>query len=165
MELKKVGIIGTGMYVPEAKISNEDFVSMVDTSDEWITTRTGIKQRRKASIDQACSDLAAAAGRNACDDAGIDPKDLDLIIVGTVTPDHALPATACFVQDKLGATNAGAFDVCAACNGFISGLSVGSKFVQTGELNNVLVIGAEVLTKFVNYKDRTSCILFGDGAG
>lgn len=165
MEMKKAGIIGTGMYVPDGVLANADFEAMVDTSDEWIISRTGIKERRRASDSQACSDLATEAGRRALEDAGLSPEEIDLVIVGTVTPDHQLPATACLVQNNLGIPHAGAFDIAAACNGFISGLSVASKFVQTGEVRNVLVIGAEVLTKFINYKDRTSCILFGDGAG
>jgi 3-oxoacyl-[acyl-carrier-protein] synthase-3 len=165
MELKKAGIIGTGMCVPDGKLTNKDFETIVDTSDEWITTRTGIKERRKVKDDQACSDLATEAAKQALDNAGLKPADIDLIVLGTVTPDHPLPATACLVQNNLGVTNAGAFDLNAACNGFVSSLSVASKFVQTGEVKNALVIGAETLTKFVNYKDRGSCILFGDGAG
>ncbi|MHC4941825.1 MAG: beta-ketoacyl-ACP synthase III [Planctomycetota bacterium] len=165
MELKKAGIIGTGMCVPDSKLTNEDFERIVDTSDEWITTRTGIKERRKVSDGQACSDLATEAAKEALDSAGLKPTDIDMIVLGTVTGDHAFPATSCLVQNNLGATNSGAFDIGAACNGFIASLSVASKFIQTGEARNVLVIGAETLTKFVNYKDRASCILFGDGAG
>jgi 3-oxoacyl-[acyl-carrier-protein] synthase-3 len=165
MEFKKAGIAGTGMYVPEGRLTNDDLSEMVDTSDEWITTRTGIKERRIISKDQACSDLAVEAGKRALDDAGLRPDDIDLVIVGTVTGDYQFPATACLVQDRLGVKKAGAFDVSAACNGFITGCSTAAKFIQTGEAKNVLVIGVEALTRFVNYKDRTSCILFGDGAG
>ncbi|MFH2002794.1 MAG: beta-ketoacyl-ACP synthase III [Planctomycetota bacterium] len=165
MELKRVGIIGSGMCVPDGIITNDDLKAMVDTSDEWITTRTGIKERRQSAPDQACSDMATEAAQRALEVAGLKPQDIDLIVLGTVTPDHLLPSTACIVQNNLGARNAGAFDISAACNGFISALSTGSKFIQTGEIRNALIIGAEALTKFINYKDRTSCILFGDGAG
>jgi 3-oxoacyl-[acyl-carrier-protein] synthase-3 len=165
MEFRRAGIAGTGMYVPEGKITNQDLSQMVDTSDEWITARTGIKERRRVKDGQACSDLAVAAGKQALEDAGLRPEDIDLVILGTVSGDYQFPATACLVQDRLGAKNAGAFDISAACNGFITGCSIASKFVQTGAINNTLVIGVEALTRFVNYKDRTSCILFGDGAG
>jgi len=165
MELKRVGITGTGMYAPEGIITNHDLEAIIDTSDEWITKRTGIKERRKISDDQACSDLAAEAAKLAMKDAGIKAEDIDLVIVGTVTGDYQIPATACLVQDKIGAINAGAFDVAASCNGFILALITGAKYIATGDAHNVLVIGAEALTRFMNYKDRTSCILFGDGAG
>lgn len=161
----RAGIMGTGLFVPRGRLTNADLESMVDTSDGWITTRTGIKERRRVSGEQACSDLATAAGRMAVERARLSPGEIDLIIVGTVTPDHLLPSTACLVQRNLGAAKAGAFDVSAACNGFVTALSTGAKFVQTGECRNVLVIGSEALTRFVNYEDRTSCILFGDGAG
>jgi len=137
----------------------------VDTSDEWITTRTGIKERRRTTEKEATSDLATKAAKMAIKDAGLEPGDIDLIVVGTVSQDFLLPSTACVVQKNLKAVNAGAFDVGAACNGFITALSVASKFVATGEVRRALVIGAETLTKFVNYEDRGSCILFGDGAG
>lgn len=153
------------MCLPEGVISNDDLEALVETNDEWITTRTGIKERRRSAPDQACSDMATVAAQRALEDAGLKPEDIDLIVLGTVTPDHFLPSTACIVQNNLGCVNAGAFDISAACNGFVSALSIGAKFIQTGESRNVLVIGAEALTKFINYKDRTSCILFGDGAG
>lgn len=163
--MKRAGLRGTGIFVPEDVLTNHDFESMVDTSDEWITQRTGIKERRRCSEEQACSDLATKAARCAIEDAGLKPDDIDMVVCGTVTPDYQLPATACLVQKNLALKNAGAFDINAACNGFITALSVGSKFVQTHEAKNVLVIGSEALTKFVNYKERKSCILFGDGAG
>ena len=165
MELKKVGILGTGHYVPDQVITNHDLEKIIDTSDAWITKRTGIKERRKIAENQACSDLASEAARKALEDAGLKPQDLDLIVVATVTGDYQLPATACLVQNNIGAVNAGAFDVNAACNGFVLALSTASKFIATGEVRNALVIGAETLTRFTNYEDRTSCILFGDGAG
>jgi len=158
-------IIGTGSYLPEKILSNHDFEKFLDTSDEWITTRTGIKERRIAADTEATADLAANAARNAIADANIDPQTIALIIVSTFTPDMPLPSTACFVQQKLGIKECGAFDLAAACSGFVYGLSVGTQFIQSGTYKNILVIGAEAITRFTDYKDRGSCILFGDGAG
>ncbi len=163
--LRRVGLFGTGSYAPEKVYSNADFEKMVDTTDEWITTRTGIKERHIAAEDEATSTMAVRAARSALEAAGIAPEELDLIVVGTVTPDHPFPASACLIQRELGAWNAAAFDLSAACAGFLYGVSVASQFVATGAANNVLVVGADTLSRIVNYKDRGSCILFGDGAG
>lgn len=165
MPLRKVGIAGTGSYAPEDKITNADLEKMVDTSDEWITTRTGIKERRRAGPEQASSDLAYEASVRALDDAGVSADEVDAIIVCTVTPDMSFPSTACFLQKKLKALNASAHDVSAACSGFIYGLRTARALVATGEAETVLVAATETLTKYTNYEDRTSCILFGDGAG
>jgi len=163
--LRPVRISGTGSYLPDKVLTNEDFEKIVDTSDEWITTRTGIKERHVAPEDWATSDLAEAAARKALEDAGIEAGDLDLIIVATITPDTLLPSAACWLQAKLEAPDAGAFDLSAACSGFVYGANVAWQFVGSGMYDHVLVVGAECLTRFTNYKDRTSCILFGDGAG
>ena len=161
----RAGVTGTGSCVPSGVLTNADMERMVDTSDEWIQTRTGIRERRQADENTASSDLALEAAQRALADAGRAPEDVDLIVLATVTPDYFLPATACLVQDRLGAKNAGAFDVNTACPGFVTAMAIGQQFVETGSAKCVLAIGAEVLTKFVNYEDRTSCILFGDGAG
>ncbi len=160
-----VGIAGTGSYVPERVVPNSYFEKLVDTSDEWIVQRTGIEERRFAADDQATSDLSLEAAKRALEAAGVKPEELDLIILGTLTPDYLLPATACLVQDRLGATNAGAFDVNAACTGFLTALHTGEAFIAAGRARRVLVIGAEKLTSFVDFTDRTSCIIFGDAAG
>ena len=160
-----VGIAGTGSYVPERVVPNSYFEKLVDTSDEWIVQRTGIEQRRFAADDQATSDLSLEAAKRALEAAGVKPEELDLIVLGTLTPDYLLPSTACLVQDRLGATNAGAFDVNAACTGFLTALHTGEAFVAAGRARRVLVIGAEKLTSFVDFTDRTSCIIFGDAAG
>jgi 3-oxoacyl-[acyl-carrier-protein] synthase-3 len=160
-----VGIAGTGSYVPERVVPNAYFEKLVDTSDEWIVQRTGIETRRFAADDQATSDLALEAAKRALEAAGVKPEELDLVVLGTLTPDYLLPATACLVQDRLGATNAGAFDVNAACTGFLTALHTGEAFVAAGRAQRVLVIGAEKLTSFVDFTDRTSCIIFGDAAG
>lgn len=162
---KRVGIIGLGHYLPEKVLANADLERMVDTSDEWITARTGIKQRRLAEKGTATSDIAALAAREALKDAGLNPQDLELIIVGTITPDMQFPATACLVQTKLGAVNAAAFDVSAACSGFIYSIAVAEGLIKTGQYKNALVIGAEVLSSIVDWQDRNTCVLFGDGAG
>ena len=164
---RSVIITGTGRYLPEKVLTNADFERMpdIDTSDEWIRTRTGICERRVVDDGMASSDLAVKAGEIALEKAGKKAEDLDLIIVCTITPDTLLPACACHVQDKLGAKNAGAFDLVAACSGFVYGMSVASSFIRSGGVKTVLVIGAECLTRITNYKDRSSCILFGDGAG
>lgn len=161
----KSRIIATGSFVPEKLLTNRDLERMVDTSDEWILERTGIRERHIASKDEATSDIAAGAARQALKSAGLKAKDLDLIIVATCTPDMFFPSTACLVQHKIGATNAAAFDMNAACSGFLYGLSVADKFIQTGTFKRALVIGAETLTRFVDWEDRTTCVLFGDGAG
>jgi 3-oxoacyl-[acyl-carrier-protein] synthase-3 len=160
-----VGIAGTGSYVPERVVPNAYFERLVDTSDEWIVQRTGIQERRFASPDQATSDLSLEAARKALEAAGVKAEELDLVVLGTLTPDYLLPSTACLVQDRLGATNAGAFDVNAACTGFLTALHTGEAFVAAGRARRVLVIGAEKLTSFVDFEDRTSCIIFGDAAG
>jgi len=160
-----VGIAGTGSYVPERVVPNAYFEKLVDTSDEWIVQRTGIQERRFAAPEQATSDLSVEAAQRALEAAGVRAEDLDLIVVGTLTPDYLLPSTACLVQDRLGAKNAGAFDVNAACTGFLTALHTGEAFVAAGRARRVLVIGAEKLTSFVDFTDRTSCIIFGDAAG
>ncbi|MGI6224708.1 MAG: beta-ketoacyl-ACP synthase III [Peptococcales bacterium] len=160
-----VGIIGTGSYVPEQVVTNKDLEKIVDTDDEWIVTRTGISERRKAESHIATSDMSVLAAQKAIESAGITPEDIDLIIVATITPDMIFPATACLVQEKLGAKNAGAFDLSAACTGFIYGLSVASQFIATGMYKYVLVVGAETLSRVLNPADRNTLILFGDGAG
>lgn len=159
------GIIATGSYVPEKVITNHDLERIVDTSDEWIVTRTGIRERRIADSNTATSDLATMAARRALESARLTPQDIDMIVVATVTPDMHFPSTACLVQRNIGATNASAFDLEAACSGFLYGIIVANQFVATGLCRNVMVIGAECLSKFVNWKDRNTCVLFGDGAG
>ncbi|MBD3217891.1 MAG: beta-ketoacyl-ACP synthase III [candidate division Zixibacteria bacterium] len=158
-------IRGTGAYTPEKVLTNADFEKIVDTSDEWIVTRTGIKERRIISESETNSDLCLRAGQNALDMAGISAADLDMIIVGTVTPDYNLPSTAAVVQEKLGAANSAAFDVVAACAGFLHGLSIAHGFIVNGNIRRALVIGSEVLSRFTDYSDRSTCVLFGDGAG
>ena len=161
----KARITGTGSALPDKILTNADLERMVDTSDEWITTRTGIKQRRIASDGEYTSTFAVKAARSALDMAGVRAEELDLIILGTVTPDFPFPATACIVQHEIGASNAAAFDLSAACSGFIYGLSIADKYIRTGEAKKVLVIGAEVLSRVVDWTDRNTCILFGDGSG
>jgi len=159
------GIVGIGIYVPEKILTNDELEKMVDTSDEWIKTRTGIAQRRVASDHEYTSDLAVKAAWNALKDANLHPQEVELIIVATITPDMHSPSTACIVQDKIGAVNAAAFDINAACSGFVYALTVANQFITTGCYNNALVIGAETLSKITDWTDRTTCILFGDGAG
>ncbi len=158
-------IAGTGRYVPERILSNKDLEEMVDTSDEWIIQRTGIRERHIAAEDESTSDLALQAARSALEQAGLGPLDLDAIILATLTPDTYCPAGACYVQKLLGAENACAFDLSAACTGFVYGITVGSSLVRSGVHSNVLVIGAETLSRVIDYSDRNTCILFGDGAG
>jgi len=158
-------VVGTGMYVPDRVMTNEDFTHIVETSDEWIVQRTGMKQRRLAEHDQATSDLAIRACRQAMEAADVGPEDIDLIICATITADNTLPATACWLQDRLGCTGAGAFDLTAACSGHIYGLAQARAAVLTGQARTVLVTSAETLSKITDYADRSTCVLFGDGAG
>lgn len=158
-------ITGTGSFVPEKRLTNDDLSRMVDTNDEWITQRTGIKERRIAGPGESTATLATHAARRALDAAGLEPKDIDLVLCGTITPEMAFPSTACFVAAALGMTTTPAFDVAAACSGFIYTLETGVSFIKSGRYKNVLVIGAETLSRITDYKDRSSCILFGDGAG
>lgn len=160
-----VGIVGTGSYVPENVITNVDLEKIVDTNDEWITSRTGIGERHFAPKDMPVSELCYQAGLRALEDAKVAAEDVDLIIVATITPDYAFPATACLVADRLGAKKAAAFDLEAGCTGFIYGVATGSQFVATGMYKTVLVIGGETMSKILNMEDRSTCILFGDGAG
>jgi 3-oxoacyl-[acyl-carrier-protein] synthase-3 len=165
MSLLSASIIGTGSYVPEKILSNADLERLVDTNDEWIVTRTGIRQRRIAAPEQSTSDLAAEAANAAMQNAGVTPEELDMIIVATVTPDMFFPSTACFVQTKIGAKNAVCFDVSAACSGFLFALETARQFIASGARRTVLVIGAEKLSTIVDWSDRNTCVLFGDGAG
>ncbi len=160
-----VGIVGTGIYLPEKVLTNADLEKMVDTSDEWIRTRTGILERRILADDQATSDMSLEAARMALQNAGLSPQEIDLILVATVTPDMAFPATACLVQDRLGAARAAACDLAVGCTGFIYALAIGSQFIKTGMYKTVLVIGSESLTRITNWQDRSTCVLFGDAAG
>lgn len=162
---KAAGIIGTGSYVPETIIKNSYFEEKLDTNDEWIISRTGIKERRVVNADMATSDIATYAALKAIEDAKLTPMDIDMIILATVTPDMSFPSTACIVQKNIGALNATAFDISAACSGFIYGLSIASQFIKSGSMKNILVIGAETLSKITDYNDRNTCVLFGDGAG
>jgi len=165
MSLKSAKITGVGHYVPEKILSNHDLEKMVQTSDEWITSRTGIKERRIARDDESTADLAANAAKIALNNAGVNASDVDLIIVATMTPDHLMPSTATIVQKMIGAKNAAAFDLNAACSGFVYSLSVAHQFLATGFYKNALVIGAETVSKFLDFTDRNTCVLFGDGAG
>jgi len=159
-----VGILGTGKYVPERVLTNQQLEKMVETNDEWIVTRTGIKERRLASSEEATSDLAYKAAQVALANAGLTAEEIDVIIVATITPDMMFPSTACLVQEKLGAT-CPAFDLSAACSGFIYSLATANGLIQSGVYKNALVIGAETLSRITDYTDRNTCILFGDGAG
>lgn len=165
MEVRSVGIAGLGSYVPERILTNFDLESMIDTSDEWIKSRTGISSRHILAENQSTSDLAYEAAKIALADAGLTAGDIDLIIVATCTPDMLFPATACLLQDKLGVKVIPAFDLEAACSGFIYGMAVGAQFIATGFYENVLVVGAEAMSRVVNWQDRNICVLFGDGAG
>ena len=158
-------IISTGSYLPEKILTNADLEKMVDTSDEWITERTGIKERRIANGNQAASELAYEASKVALERAGLKTKDIDLIIAATVTGDMPFPSTACILQDKLCEKNAAAFDINAACSGFLYGLYIADGFIRSGMHKRILVVGTEVLSKITDWNDRTTCVLFGDGAG
>ncbi len=159
------GIIGVGKYLPANILTNADLAKMVDTSDEWITSRTGIKQRRIAAEYETTSDMASKAARDALKDAGLEAGDIDLIIVPTITPDMFFPSTACLLQHKLGARNIPAFDIAVACSGFIYGLAIADQFIKTGACKYALVVAAEKLSAVTDWEDRTTCVLFGDGAG
>jgi 3-oxoacyl-[acyl-carrier-protein] synthase-3 len=158
-------ITGTGSYAPKKVITNHDIEKMVDTSDDWIMERTGIKERRVVEKGQTTSDLAYEAGVKALKAAGVEAKDLDLILVATTTPDMVMPSLGCVLQDKLHAKKAAAFDIYAACSGFIYGLSIANAFIKSETYSTILLVGAEALSRFVDWEDRTTCVLFGDGAG
>src|SRR5688572_12592911 len=158
-------IAGTGSYLPEKVLTNDDLAKFIDTSDEWIAARTGIRERHVAAEGEFTSDLAYHASVRALEAAGVDAKDLDLIVVGTTTPDLIFPSTACLLQHRIGAGGCAAFDVNAACSGFIYALTVADKFIRSGAAKNVLVVGAETLTRMLDWSDRSTCVLFGDGAG
>jgi 3-oxoacyl-[acyl-carrier-protein] synthase-3 len=158
-------IAGTGSYLPERVVTNEDLEKMMDTSDDWIRERTGIKRRHLAAEGETTSDLALAAAAQALDMAGISAEDIDLIVVGTATPDKLFPATACIIQRRMGIRGCGAFDIQAACSGFVYGLDMADRYIRTGAAQNALVIGAETLSRITNWNDRTTAVLFGDGAG
>ena len=162
---RTVSIIGTGSYVPERVLTNQDLEKMVETSDEWIRTRTGISERRIAGPDEATSDMSTKAALAAMQQAEVAPEEIDLIIVATVTPDMFFPATACWVQKKIGAMHAACFDVSAACSGFLYAMEIAQQFISTHVYNTVLIIGADKLSLIVNWSDRNTCVLFGDGAG
>src|SRR5207247_2208291 len=162
---RTVSIIGTGSYVPKKILANKRRSRMVTTSDEWITTRTGIKERRIAAKDEQTSDMATKAAMKAIEQAKISPAEIDLILVATATPDMLFPATACFVQKKIGAINAACLDISAACAGFLFGVEIAQQFITSHTYDTVLVIGAEKLTAITNWSDRNTCVLFGDGAG
>ncbi|MDH2879915.1 beta-ketoacyl-ACP synthase III [Bacillus cytotoxicus] len=160
-----VGILGIGRYVPEKVVTNHDLEKIMDTSDEWIRTRTGISERRIADDTIDTSYMAVEASKKAIEDAGITGEDIDLILVATVTPDHSFPAVACMVQEQIGATHAAAMDLSAACAGFMYGMITAQQFIQTGTYKHILVVGSDKLSKIVDWKDRNTAVLFGDGAG
>ena len=164
-ELRFASILGTGHYAPEKILSNADLEKMVDTSDEWIRTRTGIATRHIASASETTSDLCVKAAEKALEAAGKTIDDIDFILVATASPDYVVPSTACMVQDKMGAKHAGAMDISAGCSGYIYAVACASNMVKAGMYDNVLVIGAEILSRLVDWQDRSTCILFGDGAG
>lgn len=165
MKLKTVGIAGLGSYLPQTRITNADLEKIVDTTDEWIVQRTGIRERRRASADEFASSLATKASQQALEDAGVSPKEVGLVIVATATPDQPFPATAVQVIEDLGCVNAGGWDLSAACSGFVFAGQAAAQYIAAGAAEAVLVIGVEVLTRIVDYTDRTTCVLFGDGAG
>jgi 3-oxoacyl-(acyl-carrier-protein) synthase III len=158
-------IIGTGSHLPARRVTNHELAQTVDTSDEWITTRTGICQRYLAEAGQTTSDLALQASKQALDTAGVEPADIDLIIVATTTPDQVFPSTACLLQNKLGNKGAIAFDVQAVCSGFVYALAIADNFIRAGQVRTALVVGAETLSRILDWNDRATCVLFGDGAG
>ncbi len=160
----KARIIGTGSYLPEQILSNADLEKMVETSDEWIVTRTGMKERRVAKKEEQTSDMGVEAAKRALDAAQLSADQIDLILVATITPDYVFPSTACIIQSKMRMTNAAALDIQAACTGYIYGLSIAKAYIEAGLYNNILIVAAEKLSSIVNYKDRNTCVLFGDGA-
>lgn len=160
-----VGIVGIGSHLPDKVLTNHDLEKIVDTSDKWIRERTGIESRRIADEREATSDLSTIAAEKALKDANLEAEDIDLIILATVTGDYALPSTACVVQKNIGATNAAAFDINAGCSGFVYGMTMAEAFIRSGMYKNILVIGAETLSRILNWEDRNTCVLFGDGAG
>lgn len=162
---RSVAVVSTGAYLPERIMTNADLEKIVETSDEWIYTRTGIRQRHIAADEQASSDLAAEAAKVALADGGIDPASIDLILVATCTPDMAFPSTACFVQKLIGAHRAACLDVSAACSGFLYAMETGRQFIASGSIHTALIIGAEKMSTVMDWADRTTCVLFGDGAG
>ncbi len=162
---KSVGILGIGHYVPEKVLTNFDLEKIVDTSDQWIKERTGISKRHIAAEGEATSDMACIAAQKALADAGVAAEELDLVILATASPDHAFPSTACLLQDRIGAKNAAAFDLSAGCSGFVYSLAVASQMVKTGLYKKALIVGAETLSRIINWQDRNTCVLFGDGAG
>lgn len=159
------GIVGTGHMLPEKVLTNADLETLVETSDDWIMTRTGIRERHIAGVGETTSMIASAAAQQAMDAAGLKANEIDLILCATVCPDMALPSTACFIQSRLGAKKAAAYDLVAACSGFLYGVTTANAFIATGQAKNVLVIGAEILSRYVDYTDRSTCVIFGDGAG
>ena len=163
--MRPVGITGMGAYAPPEILTNFDLEKIVDTSDEWILSRSGIRERRKAPSDWSTSDIGCEAGKRAMKNAGVKPEEIDLILFATVSPDKILPSTACITQHKMGCVNAAAFDLMAGCTGFVYSLSVAGELVSSGAYNKVLVIGADLLTKLLDWEDRNTCVLFGDGGG
>ena len=163
--VRKVVIAGTGSYLPEQVMTNHDLAKIVETTDEWIQTRTGIRERRRAADGEVTSELAAHASRRALEAAGVTPEEVQLIVVATITPDMIFPSTSCIVQDRIGATNAFCFDLEAACSGFQYALDVAQRYIAIGDVDIALVIGAEKLSAFLDWNDRATCVLFGDGAG
>ena len=160
-----IGVVGLGSFAPEGVLTNFDLEKMVDTSDKWIRERTGIERRHRAEAHIATSDTASEAGRRAMEDAGVGPDDIYIVMVGTATPDMLFPSTACLVQKNLGTKKAAAFDLSAACSGFLYGLTIAKGFIESGAYERCLVIGAETLTRILDWEDRATCVLFGDGAG
>ena len=164
--MRRAAITAVGHYLPEHRLTNEDLEGMVDTSDEWIQSRTGIKERRiLKDDDKASSFMGAEAAKEACEKRGISPEELDLIIVGTVTPDNLCPATACLIQERIGATNAWGYDILAACCGYLFTLSTAASFIASGKHDKVMVVGVDKMSSIVDYTDRTTCVIFGDAAG
>src|SRR5437763_11533593 len=162
---QNAGIIGMGHAFPAGTLTNADLEKLVDTSDEWITTRTGIKQRHKAADDEYTSQFGSKAALQALARAALEPTDIDLLLCATTSPDQIMPSTGALIQAQIGATNAAGMDIFAACSGFLYGLTMVDSMIKTGQIRNALVIGAEVLTKYVDYTDRSTCVIFGDGAG
>jgi 3-oxoacyl-[acyl-carrier-protein] synthase-3 len=165
MNARRSAIVGTGHYLPEKVMTNNDWARLVDTSDEWITTRSGIKERHFVSDGEATSDMVTTAATRAIEDGGIDKNDIDLIVVGTISPDNAYPSTGNWVQKKLDMPTVPSFDISAACSGFLYGIILADSFIRSGTANTILVAGAEIMSRIINWEDRTTCVLFGDGAG